>query len=337
MEPILCPAFGRISDWCGLWAIEPLAAYALAEAIRRVDLNLHVQKAQEHPPKLQSSLEKYPARHGQSIAVIKIAGTMMKSASSMGGASTVQIRRDIRMAVADPEVSGILLAIDSPGGSVSGTDDLANEVKAARRNKTVWAHIDDLGASAAYWVASQAEQVFANSPTALIGSIGTFMTVYDMSEAAAKGGIKAFHFATGPLKGAGAMGTQITEEQASNWQTLINESQTVFDAAVKRGRGMTDKQLADVRTGGVWTAENAQRLKLIDGIRSFGKTLEELSRASSGKPSQAMASGTLPMVKQSLPMRAVTESLEITSGVVVTLPAGYSPNNEGPTTKGINP
>ncbi len=330
MGPILCPQFGRISDWFGLWCIEPLAAHALAEAIRRVDLNLHVQQSQDDPPKLKSAMEKHPARHGQSIAVIKIAGSMMKAESSMGGASTVQARRDIRMAAADPEVSGILLAIDSPGGTVAGTDDLAAEVRNARRQKTVWAHVDDLAASAAYWVASQAEQIFANSPTALVGSIGTFMTIYDMSEAAAKDGIRVFHFATGPLKGAGSPGTKITEEQASNWQTLINESQTVFDAAVKRGRGLTDKQLADVRTGGVWTADNALSRKLIDGIRPFGKTLEELSRASSGKPAQALAgftslSGTLPMVQQSLPMRESTDSLEIKRGVMLTLPAGTDP------------
>lgn len=276
MDPILTPRFSRLSDWTGLWAMEEAAFHAMIEFIRRVDVTAHVA---EPLPEIQSALEKMPARKGQSMAVVSIVGTMMKSQSSFGGTSTVQMRRDIRQAAADPEISGILLAIDSPGGTTAGTDDLANEVRAARRAKPVWAHVDDLCASAAYWVASQAEQIFANSSTALVGSIGTFVTIYDTSEAAAMNGVKAFRFATGPLKGAGAPGTPITEEQRAYFQQLTDESQTAFDAAVKRGRGFTDKQLADVRTGGVWTAENALRMKLIDGIRPLGKTVDEMIRS----------------------------------------------------------
>lgn len=287
MHPmLLVPEFDRLSDWTGLWAIEPRAFDSLVSQLQRIDLAAH---AAQPPMGIRSALEKVPARNGQSLAVIKVTGTLMKSQSSLGGTSTVQMRRDIRQAASDPEVSGILLAIDSPGGTVAGTDDLANEVKAARRAKPVWAHIDDLGASAAYWVASQAEFIFANSPTALAGSIGTITTVYDMSQAATMAGIKAYCFATGPLKGAGKEGTKITEEQAAYFQQLIDESQQTFDSAVRRGRGLTDKQLADVRTGAIFTAENALSKKLIDGIRPLGKTMEELSRATSGK--NAVTSG----------------------------------------------
>lgn len=268
--------FARLSDWIGLWAMEEMAFQTLVEIVRRIDLAAHME---DDPPPLKSALEKVPARKGKSIAVVNISGTMMKSQSSLGGTSTVQMRRDIRQAAADPEVSGILLAIDSPGGTVAGTYDLANEVRSARRSKVVWSHVDDLCASAAYWVASQTEQIFANSPNALVGSIGTFMTVYDTSEMASMNGIKAFRFATGPLKGAGAPGTPITEAQQAHFQQIIDDSQMEFDAAVRRGRGFTDKQLADVRTGGVWTAENAQRLKLIDGIRPLEKTLDEMIRS----------------------------------------------------------
>src|SRR5581483_9650939 len=110
-------------------------------------------------------------------------GMLMKGQSSMGGTSTVMARRDIRQAVADQDVAGILLAIDSPGGTVAGTDDLAAEVRQARTSKPVWAAIDDLGASAAYWVASQTQRVTVNSPTALVGSIGTLQVIRDLSAA----------------------------------------------------------------------------------------------------------------------------------------------------------
>ncbi len=298
---IITPAFNRLADWVGLWAMEPLSFRCLAEQLSRIDLAAHV--INEKPPEMKSALEKVPARNGQSVAIVKVMGTLMKSQSSVGGGtSTVQLRRDIRQAATDQEVSAILLAIDSPGGTSAGTDDLASEVRMAAKQKPVWAHIDDLGASAAYWVASQASQIFANSPTAQVGSIGTFMVVYDMSEAAANEGIKVHRFATGPLKGAGARGTVLTEEQRAHLQQLTDETQSSFDAGVKRGRSLTDRQLADVRTGGVWTAQNAINMKLIDGIRPLGKTLDELVKFSSNKGAQQNASALPMTVRHTLPM-----------------------------------
>lgn len=322
MEPLLVPEFARLSDWLGLWSIEPMAFGLLADGLRRIDFVSHMEL---QPVELKSAIEKIPGRNGQSIAMIRIAGTMMKSQSSMGGTSTVQIRRDIRQAAADQDVASILLAVDSPGGTVAGTFDLASDVRAARRSKPVIGHIDDMGASAAYHVLSQAEAIYANSPDAMTGSIGTMATVYDYSEAATQAGIKAYLFATGPLKGAGAQGTKLTEEQRAYFQTLIDESQRTFDAAVKRGRGLTDKQLADVRTGAVFLAEDAVGRKLIDGVRPLAKTLDEMTRAI-GKPISAAsgfsasAGGSLPMKRSKLPM--LLDVLEINRGVMVTPPAG---------------
>ncbi len=295
------PRFHRLADWFGVWAMESRALHGHLTLLRNVDLAAHVRAFKafddegDKPPVIKSAIEKIPARNGQSVAVIRIAGTMMKASSSFGGASTVQIRKDVRAAASDSDVSGILLAIDSPGGTVAGTEDLANDVRAARRQKPVYAHIDDLGASAAYWVASQADRIYANVPTALVGSIGTMAVVYDASKAADTQGIEALLFATGPLKGAGTEGTRVTPEQRAHFAELTNQLQKSFDAGVKRGRGLTDKQLADVRTGGVYTAENAVSLKLIDGIQQFGKTLDELIRA--GMPKAALPNGGLPTVK----------------------------------------
>lgn len=306
MEPLfLSHNFARLSDWVGLWSIEPRAFDLLTSAVRHLDFAAHVQGP---PVEVMSALEKMPARNGQSIAVVRIAGTMMKSQSSMGGTSTVQLRRDIRQAAIDPDVASILLLVDSPGGTVAGTYDLANDVRAARRAKPVVGHIEDMGASAAYHVLSQAEKIYANSPDAMTGSIGTMATVVDSSEAYKATGLKAFLFATGPLKGAGADGVALNEQQRAYFQTLIDDTQKTFDAAVKRGRGMTDKQLSDVRTGGVFLADEAVDRKLIDGVRPLGKTLEEMTRAIGGKGAMATSGfaasgGSLPMRRQVLPTR----------------------------------
>jgi signal peptide peptidase SppA len=273
-ERLLVPAFARLSDYFGPWAYEPERFLAQWELIRSTDMARHMATSS---PSRNSNIEMISGRGGKSVAVIKILGTLMKSQSSFGGTSTVQLRRDIRQAAADPNVSGILLAIDSPGGTVAGTADLAADVRAARKQKPVWAHIDDLGASAAYWVASQTDAIYANSPTALVGSIGTLMTVYDVSVAAEREGVKALVFATGPLKGAGAPGSVVTDEQRAYFQGLVDDAQTAFDSAVRGGRGMNATQLTAVRTGAVFPASKAVDLKLIDGIRSLEKTVEALA------------------------------------------------------------
>jgi len=276
---ITVPAFSRVTDYAGVWAIEPSAGAALWDACRRTDLAAHV--AQAEPVKLQAADVGYQTLkvgNGQQVAVIPLAGTLMKASSSMSASSsTIAARRAIRKAAADQEVAAIIVMIDSPGGTVSGTADLAAEVAAAARQKPVWAFAEDLCASAAYWVASQCDQIFANNPTALIGSIGTLAVVYDLSEAAKEQGVKALVFGTGPLKGAGTPGSEITDEQQAYFRGMVEDSQKSFDAGVMKGRSLTAKQLEAVKTGGVFGATEALGLKLIDGIQSFDKTVADLA------------------------------------------------------------
>lgn len=281
LEPLTVPVFARVADYAGVWAIEPRAGAALWSLARGMDLRQHVAENRDRPPERKSEIEMQPAGNGKHVAVIRVEGTLMKRASSLGGGGTVQMRRDIRKAANDQDVAAILLAIDSPGGTVAGTDDLAAEVRAAARKKTVWAFVSDLCASAAYWVASQADAIYANSDTALVGSIGTLMTVYDLSKAADAQGVEALVFATGPLKGAGTEGAPVSEEQRAYFQGLVDDSQKAFDAAVKKGRSMSDKQLAAARTGGVFGAAEAAGRGLIDGVQTYEATLAALIRESS--------------------------------------------------------
>jgi lambda family phage portal protein len=270
------PHFARLHDFFGAWLYEPERFLAQWAFLSRVDWAEHLRAG---PPKVASNTTLVAGKGGKQLAMIQVVGTLAKGESSFGGTSSVQLRRDIRQAASDPNVSGILLAIDSPGGTVAGTADLAADVRAAASKKPVFAHIDDLGASAAYWIASQAERVTANAPTALVGSIGTIMTVYDASAAAEAEGVKTLVFATGPLKGAGTPGSAVTDEQRSYFQGIVDATQASFDKAVRTGRRLNSAQMSAVRTGGVWLASEAQQLGLIDAIQPLEKTLAELSAA----------------------------------------------------------
>lgn len=291
------PAFSRVTDWLGAWGIEESHGMRLLAQVRAADLFAHIANA---PQRTAAAAWYDVAKVGkETVAVVTLTGVLMKSVPSMQqGTSTIEARRAIRKAADDPDVSAILLAIESPGGTVSGTFDLAADIKAAAKKKPVWAQIEDLGASAAYAAASQADKIFANNATAEVGSIGTVMAVYDLSGQAEKEGIKTLVFKTGPIKGAGIPGSVITEEQQAHFQARVDEAQKSFDAAVQKGRGLTDKQLADVKTGGVFGATEALSRKLIDGIQSMDVTISQLAaeaRRANRTQSQARAAGPVPM------------------------------------------
>lgn len=311
-DVLLVPAFARISDYLGPWALEPCAARHLWDLSGSIDLAAHVSESTASRAPLRSAIEKTTAG-GANIAVIPIRGIMMKGQSSLGGTSTVQVRRDLRQAAADPEVGGILLAIESPGGTVAGTDDLAADIRSARRAKPVWAHVEDLGASAAYWTASQTQRITANSPTALIGSIGTLQVMYDQSAAAESAGIRTLIFSTGPLKGLGTPGSKITDEQAAHVQSLIDSVQQSFDLAVQKGRELTSRQLQAVRHGGLLSAPAALEARLIDAIQPLSRTLAEFGQSLKQTPAPrggraSQDEGGLPVLRQSLPMLSVSET-----------------------------
>ena len=116
------------------------------------------------------------------VAVIPIDGPIFRYADMFtrysGGITTEGLARDLQLALDDPTVAGILLAIDSPGGESTGINELADLIYRARGRKPLAAYIEGYGASAAYWLAAAADTVMVDD-TALVGSIGTILGVPD--------------------------------------------------------------------------------------------------------------------------------------------------------------
>jgi len=264
----------HVAEYFGPWCVDAATFRSMVENVNRLDLAAHVAE-NVGTPKAASNARDYPVLSG-GIAVIMLRGPLMKFRSSLApGTSTVDARRMLREAAADPDVSGIMLRIDSPGGTVSGTRDLAEDVASANKRKPVVAYIEDLGASAAYWIASQARAVYANA-TAIVGSIGTYAVVYDQSAQAAAMGIRVHVIKAGEMKGAGEPGTQISEAQLSAWQTTVDALNDHFLRAVARGRKIAVGDVRNLATGRVWVGAEAEAQRLIDGVRSFDQVLREL-------------------------------------------------------------
>ncbi|MEK6247295.1 MAG: S49 family peptidase [Planctomycetales bacterium] len=181
----------------------------------------------------------------------------------------------------------------SPGGTVAGTKELADEISAADKKKPVWSYCNDLCASAGYWGASHASKVFAND-MAMVGSIGTFMVINDYSQMFQDAGVKVHVIRAGDFKGSGTPGTEVTEEHLAEWQSKVDQLNSFFTAGVKKYRGFSAKQITDIADGRVHIVKSAVDLGLIDGVQSLDKTLAALSKqkhptgATASVPEQVM-------------------------------------------------
>ncbi len=204
------------------------------------------------------------------IAVVSITGPMTKYETSfqalLGGASTVRTRQALRAAVRDPDVLGIMVVVDSPGGTVAGTSDLADDIRAADKRKPTYGYVSDRAASAALWAVSGGRLVFGNK-LAQIGSIGAFAVLQDTSGVYAQRGVKVHVISSAPpLKGAGVDGTEFTPPQLAEWERQMKALADVFAADLAEGRRRPKEWADALHTGEMWVAAKAVELGLIDGF-----------------------------------------------------------------------
>lgn len=270
----------------GAWSIEPTRFQAMAEQAKHADLAaLRAARAKGTvgPGMALSEAQKGPGYlvSGKGIATIELNGPMTKYPTSFqemfGGTSTLRTREALRAAVRDPGVRGILLKIDSPGGTVAGTADLADAVRAADSKKPVFAYAEDLCCSAAYWAASGARRVYANS-TGTVGSIGTFAVVQDTSGMYEQAGVKVHVVSSAPFKGAGTDGAPVTEEHLAEFQRHIVELNDLFVNAVAKGRHMPIARARELADGRVHVGSNAQAAGLVDAIAPLETAMRDLEK-----------------------------------------------------------
>ena len=269
------------------WLIDPVWAERAVAEIRAHGLPMRSMEDDDWSDAVVKPDDPGYETVGQ-VAVISIDGPMAKFSSSFGGCNTVLTRKAVRAAVKDQAIASIVLRIDSPGGTVDGTKELADDVAAAGKSKPCYAFCEDTTASAALWVAAQAKRVYANA-TALVGSIGCYMVLVDSSKAYEAAGMRTIVVSSGGMKGLGADGAPVTDDQVAYLKSLVDERTDFFVKAIASGRGMTQSAVRDLADGRVHVASKAQALGLIDGVRTFDQVMAEAApaRVARGKRMQA--------------------------------------------------
>ncbi len=276
------------------WAIREINGIQLWQQVKGMDADVHRAQFEASEARYRAQ-EDRPYELSDGIAYFSLSGVMTKAPTSWdSGTSTSRMRRAIRLASNDEDVKAILIKIDSPGGSVAGTKELADDVAAAAKQKTVYGYIEDLGCSAAYWVGSQCSKLYANA-TAIVGSIGTLLVLYDYSAMTEEAGIECLVFATGELKGAGAFGSKVTPAQRDKFQALVNDLNSHFLAGVARGRKLPKSKVKDLADGGTHVGQAAADLGLIDEIASWEDVVNRLRTKTRGAKAEHELSASDPL------------------------------------------
>lgn len=221
---------------------------------------------------------------GRDVAVIPIRGTiahrMGGMADSSGGTSAEGIGRMLAQAAADPNVGTILYDVDSPGGTVTGVPELAAKMRALRGQKTQIALVNGMAGSAAYWLASQADEI-VSIPTGMAGSIGVFTAHADLSAKLEKEGVKVTVISAGKFKTEGNPTEPLSASALEFIQARVDEAYDWFAADVAAGRGVS---VAAVKggygQGRALTAKDALAAGLIDKIETVDVALGRILGAS---------------------------------------------------------
>lgn len=226
-----------------------------------------------------------------SVETIPVYGVIMPRANLMvemsGATSVAQVRQAFREALADEAIGSIVLEFDSPGGSVDGIEEFAAEIRESRGRKPIVAVANTLAASAAYYLAAQADEVVA-SPSSMVGSIGVFVQHTEFSKMDEAMGVTTTIIRRPAAKAETNDSEPLPEDGRAHLQEVVDDYYDQFVTAVAKGRGVS---AVDVRSGyGVGRALTAKRAKaagLVDRIDTLDGVIGRLAggRAPSSRPS----------------------------------------------------
>lgn len=216
------------------------------------------------------------------VAVIHLAGQIHGGESGpdvfgAGGAGARDVIGQIQQASDDDNVAAVVLRVDSPGGAVVASDDIARAVSRLRERKPVVASMGDLAASGGYYVASQAERVVAN-PGTITGSIGVIAILPNLEGTAEKLGIRPVVLKSGALKDAGSPFRDMTPDERALYQRLLDEAHAQFIDAVAAGRKIDEELVRTLADGRPYSGTQAKANGLVDDLgdleRAYDVALE---------------------------------------------------------------
>ena len=226
----------------------------------------------------------------QQLAVIHVEGVIMGGRGQSGLLNEIggidAVIRQLHEARDDDSIKAIVIRINSPGGSVSATQELGIEMKKVRlAGKPIIVSMGDVAASGGYWLAALADKVYAN-PSTLTGSIGVYMPYSNWEELYKKIGVHQEKIKSGVHKDILAPERQMTVAERAIIQTMVDDMYDQFVTVVAEGRNMDQARVRQLADGRIYTGKQAKELGLVDELGNFYDAIDGAAQIAGiqGKP-----------------------------------------------------
>lgn len=285
-----------------VWAIDPIKGHEILDMLAlRADGRPRTAEF-ERPAEAANGFETIEGARGP-VHVMRLMGTIVPRGSMLsdmsGAASLQRFQAGFSRAAADAQASAIVIEVDSPGGIVNQVLETAAMIHAARRaDRPIIAHANTLAASAAYWIASAADEIVV-SPSGEVGSIGVYTMHDNFAGYFEELGVERTLISAGPRKVEGHPFAALDDTARAQLQRSVNETYGEFVSAVARNRGVSPAQVrADPETasahfggGRVVKAREAVRQGMANRVATFTDTVARAQRggASAGQRRRADA------------------------------------------------
>lgn len=263
------------------WTAQPICATETfvksipSRILSAVDINAATQLERNYTKRF-----KPPVQQKGDIGIITIEGAISRKIGIWDALifDTYDMEwamEDLKDLSTNPEVRGILLKVDTPGGTVTMVPEFARMIRQVDKSKPVVAYADGLMASAGYWFSSQARKLVAGE-SARVGSIGVYTSFIDWSEYYKNLGVsvEVIRNTGGTYKGQGFPGTSLSEEFKEHLKQSVDETFKDFTKAVTRTRDVPESAMQ----GQVFSGRKAQQANLIDAVGGFDFALAVLRR-----------------------------------------------------------
>lgn len=215
------------------------------------------------------------------VAILDVNGLIWDGENDLlseGGYDHQWTMEKIDAMIDDPYNVGLILSIDSPGGSVFTSDELYFKIKEyqTKTNRPVYASMQSMATSGGYYIAAPADKIYANRNT-ITGSIGITMgNHFDLSGLMERYGIKSEPLTSGPNKAMGDNTRPLTDEQRQIYASIISDAYEQFVDVVAEGRDMDKNEVQKLADGRIYTARQAVDNGLVDEIATLAEVSDKI-------------------------------------------------------------
>jgi len=205
---------------------------------------------------------------GDRVGVVEVTGVIADSKTTL---------RELREFGEDPRIRAIVVRIDSPGGAVGPSQEIFEAMRRMQKRKHVLSSMGSIAASGGFYIAMGGEKVFAN-PGTLTGSIGVISEFPNVSGLLKWAGVDMRTITAGKLKDAGSPFREMTSEERSYFQSMLEDVHGQFIGAVAESRKLPAEEVRKVADGRVFTGRKAKDLKLVDELGGLQDAAREAGK-----------------------------------------------------------